>query len=186
MTEIDPRSELVYQVTAQDDIVFVNDAWDTFASLNHGAHLQSSQLVQRSLWDFISGATVQHLYRELLRQVRAGRSIQFSFRCDSATYRRVLSMHIEHLGDGAVQFCTNTLSEEARPAEPLLDPHTPRSSELVRMCSWCKKIWADECWVDIEDAVDSLRLFEHAPPPALTHSVCTDCHRDIIAQLDTR
>ncbi len=74
---------IIYRVNDQDEIVFVNEEWDQFAAANAGEAVTASQVLQRRLWDFISDSTTRELYRQVLRRIRDGRSLRFTFRCDS-------------------------------------------------------------------------------------------------------
>jgi hypothetical protein len=48
----------------------------------------------------------------------------------------------------------------------MLDPETARSNEIVRICSMCKKIAISQReWVEIEERVAKLRLFEEDAMP---------------------
>jgi hypothetical protein len=44
-----PREEIHYRLNDQDEIVFVNQAWDMFASANAGEHLTTTHVLGRSL-----------------------------------------------------------------------------------------------------------------------------------------
>jgi hypothetical protein len=44
------------------------------------------------------------------------------------------------------------------------------------MCSWCRRVRLDAArWVEVEDAVAELRLFEDVRPPQISHGVCPIC-----------
>ena len=72
---------------------------------------------------------------------------------------------------------TNWLERvEARPPMPLLEPAAARSEEYVTVCSWCKKVeLPGATWVEVEEAVEHLRLFDRAVLPQLTHGICPTC-----------
>ena len=59
----------------------------------------------------------------------------------------------------------------------LLDPDAPRSSEIVTVCSMCKKLKiSHEQWVDLEEGLARLKLFEADKMPQLSHGLCGACH----------
>lgn len=171
--------EICYRLNDEDQIVFVNDAWDRFATANEGGHLAGGQVLRRYLWDFITDSTTQQLYRDVLKRVRSGRPVQFHFRCDSPAYRRLMAMKILPGRDRAVEFQTRTLSESDRPPQPLLDVHQNCGDRLLKMCSWCKKVDIGDSWTEVEDAVSRLRLFEHASLPNLPHGICDACFQRV-------
>jgi mRNA-degrading endonuclease toxin of MazEF toxin-antitoxin module len=77
---------------------------------------------------------------------------------------------------GAVRFESTLEREEARPAQPLLDPAAPRSGELVVVCGWCKQVkLGAERWVEVEEAAVALKLFERPTIPRVSHGICERC-----------
>jgi hypothetical protein len=169
----------VYRITPDDVIEFVNDAWRQFA-VENGTPSLSREVIGTSLWKYISGQQVVHLSRELLTRVRESRSeVTIPFRCDSPGVRRFMRMKIVLLDSGKVEFRTWIEREEpyAKPIQ-LLDPTaTNDPAKLLRMCAWCKKIDVEDAWVEIEEAVSQLRLFDHPTVPAITHGICDDCFK---------
>jgi hypothetical protein len=86
-------------------------------------------------------------------------------------------MKIVPLGTGKVEFCTWVEREEPC-SEPiqLLDPTIPKNTEmLLRMCAWCKKIHVGSSWLEIEEAIGRMGLFDHAAMPTITHGICDRC-----------
>ena len=62
---------------------------------------------------------------------------------------------------------------ERRDPVRLLDKDMPRSSDIIRICSMCKKVsTALNKWVEIEEGLAQLRLFEASEVPRLTHGLC--------------
>jgi hypothetical protein len=169
--------DIIYKLNDRDEICFVNEAYDEFAVANAGITCASAAVLNYPLWNFITDITTQLLYRDLLQRARAGRRIQFNFRCDSPTCRRLLEMNLSCGEDGMVEFRVRTISEESRPPQALLEPHAARSDQLLRMCAWCKKICLEDVWVDVEEAAARLRLFEQSMLPLLTHGICELCRQ---------
>jgi hypothetical protein len=167
----------VYRITPEDVIEFVNDAWLRFAAEN-GTSSLAQKVLGTSLWDHISGEVVVHLSKALLGRVRESRcEATLPFRCDSPTVRRFMRMQVRPLPHRGVEFCTWVEREEPYLNRiHLLDPACPKNPEiLLRACAWCKKIYAGSCWLEIEEAIDRLRLFDFASMPAITHGICEHC-----------
>ncbi len=63
------------------------------------------------------------------------------------------------------------------PREPvaLIDPSIIRSDGFLVLCSWCKKVELSGNWVEAEEAMDRLKLFEQEAIPQVTHGVCPPC-----------
>lgn len=177
------RRDLIYRVNDRDEIVFVNEEWDRFASANAGEAVTSSQVLHHPLWDFIVDSTTCELYRQALKRIRDGRSIRFTFRCDSPSCRRLLEMEVGRGENHSVEFRTRTLSEESRP--PLVFPESDAagSHELLRVCGWCKKVFVGGTWTEVEEAVAQLRLFHRPFLPRMTHGICEGCYQKMTKTL---
>lgn len=175
----------VYRITPDDIIEYVNDAWLRFA-LENGSPTLSQGVVGSLLWKYISGPQVVHLSKELLARVRESRcEATIPFRCDSPSVRRFMRMKIIPLGRSKVEFGTWVEREEFY-TEPiqLLDPTVPKDhKKLLRMCAWCKKIDVAGSWLEIEDSIGRLRLFDRLAIPAITHGICEDCLKAMTTEL---
>jgi len=167
----------LYRITPDDLIEFVNDAWIQFAEIN-GSPTLPQKVIGTTLWQYISGQEVVHLSRQLVAKIRQTKTeVSVPFRCDSPSIRRFMRMKIMPLAQGRIEFCTWVEREEPfqNPIR-LLDPcATKTPMELVRMCAWCKKIAKDGCWLEVEDAIEQLRLFDRLTLPAITHGICDSC-----------
>ena len=81
---------------------------------------------------------------------------------------------LRHYRNGALEFRSALLREEARPRVDLLAPDFPRTEQWLTLCAWCKKVNVAG-WVEVEEAVRQLGLFEPARLPRITHGVCPAC-----------
>lgn len=185
MTRSDDDVSVRYRIDARDQIVFVDDAWHHTAATLASAREAANDVTGRLLWDFIGDAVTRRIYEQILARVRAGRVVQFTLRCDSAAYRRLLRMTIRADASGAVDFHTDPIESVPRSPVPLLSPDSPRSASMLRACGWCNRIdvGADE-WTEVEEAVERLRLFERAALPHLSHGVCNACHAGLLATIE--
>ena len=168
----------VYRVDMEDHIVFVNDAWRHFAEENCAEGLCDSSILGRSLWEFISDPETRGIYQMLFHRVRQyGSVLQLPFRCDAPDERRHMRLTLTRGQDNGIELSVSTLRHEPRPAVSLLDPAVPRAEQLLHICSWCKRVEVEGQWLEVEDAVSALQLFEHAPVPGLSHGICHYCLR---------
>jgi hypothetical protein len=173
---------VVYEIDQHDRLVFVNDEWDTFALLNDGANVTRRSILTHSLWEFISDATTQQIYRKMLARIRMGRNVQFQFRCDSPECVQLLEMTVFAVGD-RVRFETRTVTADERPAVPLLDIHMPRTEDFLRVCAWCSRVLAEGLWKHVEEAMPSLGLHESPALPQISHGMCPDCVTRVMAEI---
>lgn len=167
---------MLYRLDRTDRIVHVSITWDRFAAANDGEAVLASRVLSRSIWDFTTDTTTRAIYRHALQHVRAKGPLHFTFRCDGPRCRRLMRMQIRLHGSGGVEFRTRTLSEEPRPAVPLLECHTHHSRTLLNACGWCNRISVQDEWMEVEQAVARLHLFEHLRLPTLSHGICDDCY----------
>jgi len=175
--------EFICQVDARDKIIFVDANWIVFAAQNGLPSLTLELVKGQSLWDYISDETSRQFYKALARKVRrTGVLVGVPFRCDSPECRRFMKMFILNLAEGALEYRSVLLREEARLKVDLLDPDFPRTREMVTMCAWCKKVHADE-WMEAEEAVRVLGLFEQKRLPQITHGVCPACQETFEMEL---
>jgi hypothetical protein len=169
----------VYRISPDDVIEFVNASWQRFA-VENGTSTLSHDVIGTSLWKYISGHQIVQLSKELLARVRETRcEVTIPFRCDSPTMRRFMRMKIAPLSKGRVEYITWAERETplTKPIK-LLDPAVPKDQErFLRMCAWCKKVHGEDSWLEIEEAITRLRLFDSRSTPAITHGICESCFK---------
>lgn len=171
-------SQISYRINGKDEIVFINNEWIKFAFQNGAPELVSNNVLRHSIWDFICHDTTIHLYRMILRQVRAGHNIKFNLRCDSPALRRVLEMTVSLRKNGDVQFITKTVRTEERPPPNILSENTSDMDEVIIICSWCNKIRADEGdWQEIEEFLQTFGVLDFKALPQPSHGMCDDCYK---------
>jgi hypothetical protein len=174
MSQAQPVS-ILYTLDSQDLIKEVDGDWAKFAAANDGEAVESSSVIGKPLWPYIADTTLRELYRRLVAEARAGRPITFEYRCDAPCYRRLFEMRIRAGAEGAVTFTSRLLAEESRDPVALLDKNQPRSREFLRMCSWCQRVHAHDCWLPIEAALETLGLMLKPDLPRITHGICDSC-----------
>jgi hypothetical protein len=120
----------------------------------------------------------------LLRRIRGELgSIELPFRCDGPGVRRRMEIHIAAKSSGRfVLFSARLQTEEQRDEfQPLLAAETPRGKETLTMCGWCDRFLVGAEWVEVEEAVARLGLFDLAEMPEINHSVCPECTELLLA-----
>ena len=169
---------VTYHIDKENRLTLVNDKWDVFATDNNAADLTRSSVINKSLFAYISDESTRHLYKMLTARIRKEhKTLSFEFRCDAPDRRRFMKMMIFPLKNSEIGFRSCILKEEPREYVTLLDAGGARSDDLLKICSWCKKIELDHSiWVEVEEAVESLELFNIVKLPYLTHGMCPSCH----------
>jgi hypothetical protein len=179
-------TSIIYRIDANNQLVEVDENWDRFAIANDSPHLVRDRVLHKPLFDLVSDPLSSHLYKLLIERVKfTGKTIEFDFRCDSPTMRRFMHMEMSRqAGNGGICFKSTNEREEPRDYIELLAPHAKRSTDLVIICSWCKQVKiTEDQWVEIEDGVQILRLFDADTLPQLSHGMCPACNKSIWTKL---
>jgi hypothetical protein len=169
--------DLAYRVDRDARILFVNHRWDDFARDNGAPELAGGAIIGRQVSEFIADAETSHLYGLLIRRAqRVRRPLTLPFRCDAPDAQRYLQMRIEAFDDGQIEFRTRALAIRLRPSVAVLAAGGLRDpSRLLPICSWCNRGKVFGVWMEIDQVVSTLGLFEGEPLPRLTHGLCDDC-----------
>jgi hypothetical protein len=117
-----------YQIDSHDDVRSVSDSWTVFAVSNGASHL-AAHVVGHSLWEFVSDVTTRQVYLDLLARVRGGRTVTFSYRCDSPSLRRFMRMTMTPRAQNWVGFDSLTLRTESRVPPMLAVAHGGRPGQ---------------------------------------------------------
>ena len=177
---------IVYRIDGADTIINVSDNWQNFARGNAWAGpLPPEDVVGNQLWDFIQDLETRYLYQEVFRRVRAGKPCRpIPFRCDAPDERRFLELILDAFPNEQIEITSRTVRTERRNPVKLLETGTPRSTtDFLKICSMCKKIQvSQEQWAEVEEGLVYLKIFEGAQMPQLTHGICPECYRKVMAE----
>jgi len=91
---------------------------------------------------------------------------------------RFMESQILPLKDRGLKLCSHVVKFAERDYADILDPNVERSSDLIRMWSYFKKIHTpNEIWCEVEEAVEILKLYEHGKPSQISHSICPEYYK---------
>jgi hypothetical protein len=179
MSQTDNRS-FIYQINQKDIITYINPEWFEFAHENNYKVIDNDSILGTSLWHHVVDPQTIQIYKTLIQKVRDGNdSIKVFYRCDSPETRRFMEMKITSSDEQEVMFINSILKEENRPAVALLDPAYPRNQQMISMCGWCKKVRTNGSWLETEDAIIELKIFDEPEIPQITHGICPSCKTDL-------
>lgn len=172
-----------YWIDTEDRIVRIDEDWPIFAQENGASELTFQAVEGRPLRKFISDKATAHLWTLLLNKARKGYTLDLDIRCDAPDCRRLVHLNLSRDADRLC--CTATvIQKESRPFVSLLDPKNPCSNDVVVCCSWCKKFQVQAArWLEVEEAIDELQLFQCPKLPGLTHGACPTCYSTVLAEI---
>ena len=178
MSEEAAERPYVYRIDASNTITYVSTNWPHFAHQNGASSLTESAVVGQPLLQNIAGRETRLIYRDLIEEVRTGRTLTVPFRCDAPGFRRAMQLRMRPLDGGGVEFESQVLRVDSR--DPglfmVLDPSAPRGGALIVMCSWCKRVQDPQGeWLDLERAVQVGQLLCTPDPPGISHGICASC-----------
>ncbi len=176
--------EFTYHIDSGDLITAVDEEWLRFAEENGATELTRQNVEGRSLWDFVEGNETAQLYKILFEKIRGtDRTCDIPFRCDAPTLRRFMRLIVSSDEQHNIHFTSVLIREEPRDHQGLLVPAEDADEVMVKMCSWCKRVALPEGrWLEVEEAMISLRIFETSTHPVVTHGLCQDCRDSMLDQ----
>lgn len=186
MASLADDGTLIHRIDRNDRIIFVNDNWLSFASENGAPGLSERRVLNQSLWDFISGWQVRHLYLLLLNRLRKlpGAHVIIPFRCDSPEVRRFMEMDVHSLGQGVIEFKSRVVRIEARNEAAHQVKSAQWANESLNVCSICNKIQIGKSeWLEIDEAIARYNLLSEGHLPQLTYGRCSSCYGMLLQRL---
>jgi hypothetical protein len=172
---------VTYRINERDEIISVNDDWCRYASDHGWEGISPDKVLHRPIYNYITDSTTSSLYQYLFKRVRGGSSVRYQFNCESSSHRRVMEMTVKSFGDrGELELKARMLYKQARNIQRYGSANKPNEDEFLRACGWCCRIDLEGYWVEVEDAVARLGVFEFSRLPKLTHGICKECFAEML------
>lgn len=163
--------------------------WNAFALQNNAPELTGRWVINKNLFDFISGPNVRLQLKRSMQDIASGIDLRLDmqFRCDSPRHRRIMRQAILPIRSAGqcegFLFQSVELRSEERPSVDLFDFSERErvaayNSELpiVTMCSWCQNVQSQpqsgENWVNAE----SYSAVEDCSNVRIAHNICESCY----------
>lgn len=178
---------IIYKVDNENCIYYFNSAWEKFARENEcGYKCEHSYVHGKNFLEFIEDEETKMLYEYIIENVRhCKKQVHFPYRCDSPHERRYLEIVITPLENDGIEFKSCILKKEKRQEARLLNPNRATSEEFLTVCSMCKRIKIDKnTWLEVEDAVNVLHLFNTTKLPKLSHGLCPYCYNSMMEEIE--
>jgi hypothetical protein len=166
----------VYDLDVALHVVAVDEAWAGFAVANGAPDLQPPRCLGKSVLGAIADPTTALVYRRLFDRVQLrAEPVRFGIRCDSPVQRRFLEFEIGPR-PGGFRVHSTVVRTEPRHAQELLTSGRFDDGTVLQMCGWCKRVDVAGEWVEVEEAVRRLSLFDRDVLPRVAHTMCEECY----------
>ena len=166
-----------YSIDCNDMVVSTGGDWDRFATENDGEEL-ANEPPKLSLWSQIEGQDAREVWRLVVNEVRrSDTAAKVPFRCDAPGLRRWYEVSVTPGEDGSVDFRSELLFEEERPAVNLVlrGAERTRSVEPIEVCCWCARGRDGNRWISLDELVLKRRVLENQPVPEVVQGICQEC-----------
>lgn len=180
--------EVTYTLSPVFTIAAVSGAWDAFARDNGAPELTGEAVLGTSIWSWVGGPDTRLLLGKLLERAAAGAALRgVAYRCDSPELRRYMELAAALDPEGMLRLTHRLIRTEPRAARAeLLARSAPRTSDLIRMCSWCNSIEVEGAgWVEVEEAARMSPLLSRPRQPSITHGICPPCMDSLTGMADS-
>ncbi|NRA68179.1 MAG: prolyl oligopeptidase family serine peptidase [Pseudobacteriovorax sp.] len=171
-----------YLIDSKDRLVSLNEEWVAFATTNSGQGVAAeSDVIGRRIWDFFSSEELKSVYRWIFQKVRkTEQPFSLPFRCDSPSMRRMMSLEVEHQGNGYLAITTRLDQSISRSPLSLLDVNASRTAESIDICSMCRRVnLGHNHWVEAEDIIHLPEISRTGRFPSFNERVCHDCSSQV-------
>ena len=96
-----------------------------------------------------------------------------------------MELRVELAQNRDLSFESALIREEVRPEISSFPVKDDDTESFLRMCSWCKHIQLDDdSWVEVEQAIRTLDLFQSSQLPAISHGMCEECAARVQKEID--
>jgi len=176
---------LIYRIDDADQIVYVNNAWESFAVDNDGMpSCAFSRLKYAIIWDELADAETRMIYRTIFSKARdSGHSVAFQLHCDSADTIRILKSTVIPLPQNWIEVRFELVEEKKRDPDAVQQLYGDDRG-IITMCSYCGDLKdAQGNWQAIETEITTLDLFKQSILPQISHGICRTCKKDFLKSI---
>ena len=167
----------IYWLDGNDKIILVSPSWDQFALDNDGEHVISSDILGKTIWEFVHGDVTRMWLETLFTLARLrGTPVVRPYRCDSPNIRRYMSLNIALENSNVLRVEHIILSTEPREIPVYMQAAKRLSTNFNLRCSICGRMEFETSWVEPEDHPGAENKSQ-AGSFQVIYTVCKDCYR---------
>ena len=172
------NDSVIYELDANNNIVAVNQMWQSFALANDAPELSHDNVIGKPLLQYISGNITKRFWETFLEKVRlSDEVIHLNYRCDSPDLRRFMQIKAYRDGCDGLHFESTLLRTEPRSSSIYFKRSQQRSADTKVRCSFCNHILYKNHWVEAESLVSA----KHSVTLEVIYGICPKCQESLDA-----
>lgn len=145
-------------------------------------NIDDKGILGRGYFEFSNDEMLKRLLSKIFDKVRTlNKPFTTTYRCDDEVDLRIFKLTIEPMGNGFIKLKHELFKKE--PRIKALD-FSQRSDIIYRMCAWCDKIFYNDQYIELDDAINKMKIFEHNFLPLFTHGICNDCQKKLLEEIE--
>ena len=139
-------------------------------------------LIGLNYFDFADDQMLIKILKEIFIKVRKkNKTFVTTYRCDNEQSIRLFTLEIIPLDSGKIRLIHRLKNETNREIKLNLEK---RSDKIYYLCAWCNKIKVGDSFVEIDDAVNKLKILEYNYLPKFSHIMCNDCKDKLLKETE--
>jgi hypothetical protein len=172
------NDSVIYELDVNNNIVAVNQLWQSFALENNAPELSHDYVIGKPLMQYISGNVTKRFWETFLEKVRLSNAvIHLNYRCDSPDLRRFMQIKAYRDACDGLHFESTLLRTEPKPASIYFKRSQQRSADTKVRCSFCNHILYKNHWVEAESLVTG----KHSVSLEVNYGICPKCQESLNA-----
>ncbi|MGC9062359.1 hypothetical protein [Calditerrivibrio sp.] len=146
------------------------------------SEILAKQNIGKNYFDFINDEMLKIILSRIFDSVRKkGSPFKTSYRCDNEDELRLYDLEITPMVNNILKL-KHELVNTTKRATKL---HFSSNSDIIfTMCAWCNKIKYRDIFIELEDAVNKMKLLEYNFLPKFSHGICPDCYTGLIKEIE--
>jgi len=157
--------ELIYIIDSNDIIVEI-------ISYDSANEYEIDMGKRNNFFQIIHSPELEIIFRAIFSEVRNGKIFTSFYRCDTSEFKRKYKFSAKF--ENEMIILKHFLVYEEKIDSNVM--FVEKGGELLRMCAWCNKFYvAGRGWMELEDALFHLNIFEEIKISPISHGICEPC-----------
>lgn len=172
------NDSVIYELDVNNNIVAVNQSWQSFALANNAPELSHDHVIGKPLMQYISGNITKRFWETFLEKVRLANAVMhLNYRCDSPDLKRFMQIKAYRNESDGLYFESILLRTESRPINIYFKRAQQRGADTKVRCSFCNNILHKNHWIEAENLVTG----NHPVTLDVIYGICPVCQDSLDA-----